>query len=116
MFSLNSGIYQVRWSSCLKKWLLFIPQYLIFVFFLEAVMAKFKKVAKNDLRKYLMDQLKYALDRIDGGDRKSLKEIDSEAPEHNRELTPIEEDHFWIKTLNSSVFFYSLDIYLLKVR
>ena len=41
-----------------------------------------------------MDQLKYALDRIDGGDRKSLKEIDSEAPEHNWESTPIEEEHF----------------------
>ena len=57
-------------------------------------MAKFKKVAKNDLRKYLMDQLKYTLDRIDGGDRKSLKEINSETPKHNRESTPIEEEHF----------------------
>ena len=68
-------------------------QYLIIAFFLEAVMAKFKKVTKNDLRKYLMDQLKYAPDRIDGGGRKSLKEIDSEAPQHNRESTPIEEEH-----------------------
>ena len=56
-------------------------------------MAKFKKVTKNNLRKYLMDQLKYAPDRIDGGGRKSFKEIDSEAPQQNRESTPIEEEH-----------------------
>ena len=67
-------------------------QYLIFAFLLEPVMAKFKKVTKNDLRKYLMDQLKYAPDRIDGGGRKSFKEIYSEAPQHNRESTPIEEE------------------------
>ena len=78
-----------------------MPQYLIFAFFLEAVMAKFKKVTKNDLWKYLTDQLKYAPDRIDGGGRKSLKEIDSEAHQHNREFTPIEEVHLWIKTLHS---------------
>ena len=81
-----------------------MPQYLIFAFFLEAVMAKFKKVTKNDLWKYLMDQLKYAPDRIDGGGRKLLKEIDLEAHQHNRESTPIEEEHLWIKTLHSSVF------------
>ena len=40
-----------------------------------------------------MDQLKYAPDRIDGGGRKLLKEIDSEAHQHNWELTPIEEVH-----------------------
>ena len=57
-------------------------------------MAKFKKFTKNDLRKYFMDQLKYAPDHIDGGRQKQLKEIDSEAPEHNRESTPIEEEHF----------------------
>ena len=70
-----------------------MPQYLIFAFSLEAVMAKFKKVTKNELRKYLMDQLKYAPDRIDGGGRRSLTEIDSEAAVHNRESTPIEEEH-----------------------
>ena len=70
-----------------------MPQYLLFAFFLEAVMAKFKKVTKNDLRKYLMDQLKYAPDRIDRGGWKLLKEIDSETPELNRESTPIEEEH-----------------------
>ena len=57
-------------------------------------MAKFKKFTKKDLRKYFMDQLKYAPDHIDGGRQKQLKEIDSEAPEHNRESTPIEEEHF----------------------
>ena len=67
-------------------------QYLIFAFFLEEVMAKFKKVIKNDLRKYLMDQLKYVSDRIDGGGRKSFKEIYSEVPQHNRESTLIEEE------------------------
>ena len=71
-----------------------MPQYLIFVFFLEAVMAKLKKFTKNELRKYLMDQLKYAPDRIDGGGRKLLTKIDSEAAVHNRESTPIEEKHF----------------------
>ena len=70
-----------------------MPQYLIFAFFLEALIAKFKKVTKNNLRKYLMDQLKYAPYRIDGGGRKSSKEIDSETPQHNRETTPIEEEH-----------------------
>ena len=79
-------------------------QYLIFAFLLEPVMAKFKKVTKNDLRKYLMDQLKYAPDRIDGGGRKSFKEIDSEAPQHNRESTPIEEEHLWIKTLSFFIY------------
>ena len=71
-----------------------MPQYLIFAFFLEAVMAKLKKVTKNELRKYLMDQLKYAPDRINGGRRKSLTKIDSETAEHNRESTPIEEEPF----------------------
>ena len=73
-----------------------MPQYLIFPFFLEAVMAKFKKVAKNDLQKYLMDQLKHALDRIDGKGQKSLKEINSEAPEHSRESLQLKKN---IKTL-----------------
>ena len=41
-----------------------------------------------------MDQLKYAPDRIDGGRGKLLTEIDSEVPEHNRESTAIEEEHF----------------------
>ena len=57
-------------------------------------MAKFKKVAKNNLRKYLMDQLKYAPNSVDSGGWKSLKEINSEAAEHIQELTPIEVEHF----------------------
>ena len=69
-------------------------QYLIFAFFLETVMAKFKNVTQNNSRKYLMDQLKYAPDRTDGGRGKLLTEIDSEVPEHNRESTAIEEEHF----------------------
>ena len=58
MFLLNLGIYQAH---------RYMPQCLIFAFFLETVVTKFKKVTKNDLRKYLMDQLKYVPDRIDGG-------------------------------------------------
>ena len=103
MFLLNLAIYQVHWSFYLKLFL-FVLQYLIFVFFLETVMAKFKNVTQNNSRKYLMDQLKYAPDRTDGGRGKLLTEIDSEVPEHNRESTAIEEEHFWIKTLTSSVF------------
>ena len=71
-----------------------MQQYLIFAFFLEAIMAKFKKVAKNNLQKYLMDQLKYAPNSVDRGGWKSLKEINSEAAEHIQELTPIEVEHF----------------------
>ena len=41
-----------------------------------------------------MDQLKYAPDSTDGEKGKLLKEINSEAPEHNRESTAIEEEHF----------------------
>ena len=41
-----------------------------------------------------MDQLKYAPNSVDRGGWKSLKEINSEATEHNRELTPIEVEHF----------------------
>ena len=67
-------------------------------------MEKFKNVTQSHLQRYLMDQLKYAPDRTDGGRGKLLKEIDSEAPEHNWESTAIEEEHFWIKTLTSSVF------------
>ena len=40
-----------------------------------------------------MGQLKYVPDCIDGGGQKSSKEIDSEAPQHNRQSTPIEEEH-----------------------
>ena len=84
-----------------------MPQYLILVIFLEVIMAKFKKVTKNDLRKYLMDQLKYAPDCLERRVCKSLKEIDSEAAEQNRESNPIQDEHFWVKTPNSSVFLFT---------
>ena len=41
-----------------------------------------------------MDPLKYAPHHIDGGGQKLFKELDSEAPEHNRESTSIKEESF----------------------
>ena len=69
----------------------------MFVFFLEAVMAKFEKVTNNNLEKYLKDQPKYALDCLDGGGQKSLKEINSEVAEHKREPIQLKRNIFELK-------------------
>ena len=54
---------------------------------------KVEKSYKERLVKIPYGSTEVCPDRIDGGGRKSLKEIDSEAHQHNREFTPIEEVH-----------------------